>query len=295
MAMQTGPVYVPYPFPVVRRPGLFDAATGPLDLPTHARTGGIQYQTALCTGLPECYTIDCQSSGDRDTKSFSGDADEGGDIFTMLGEPFVVYSTVSCSPVGMTDADLRQYLFNRLVAGEQSTVERMFSQGDTDPESCGLVPGLPLDAGTTEVTTVAVDPVAALGLLESAVAADYGLPVTIHVPAILASYFMNLHLLEGGLRGNVWYSAMGNKIVFGNYLGLVPDGSAPAVGETWIYATAQVGIWRTPDSEIFATNRMQTLNRTTNLVTAVMEREYVVDYDTCVNYAAQVDITGVVV
>lgn len=283
MAVLTGRLYVNAPNPVVRRPGLFDAATGPLDLPVVAREGGIQYQTSVCE-LPQCYSVECQTDGGRDTKTFpSGPT-------TITGDPFVVYSEISCSPVGMTDEQLQRYLYERLTAGEQATVERVFSL-----QSCQQAPGLSNNAAVVTVTGAAVDPVKALSILEQTLANSYGLPATIHIPMALAAYFADLHLIcyEVGTPNNkVYYSSAGNKLVFGNYAGNTPAGAAPAANQAWIYATGQVAIWR--DSDTFATNRAMTLNRTTNLVTAVMERFYVVSFD-CMVLAAQTTLTGVVV
>lgn len=279
MAVLTGRVFLPgSPNPVVRRPGLFDAATGPLDLPVHARIGGLQYQTAVCD-LPDCYEVECQA--DHNSKTFDAGPD------TITGDPFVVYSEVSCSPVGMTDEQLRRYLFDRLSAGEQATVEQTFSR-----QLCGQAPGLSGNASAVTVTTAASDPVLALALLEQGLAGSYGLPGTIHAPIVMSAYFAYHHLVDK--VGAVWYTHAGNKVVFGNYAGRTPLDAAPAAGETWMYATGQVAVWRTSDAELFATDRAMTLNRTTNLVTAVMEREYVVTFD-CGIYAAQTDITGVVV
>jgi len=278
MAVLTGRVFLPNsPNPVVRRPGLFDAATGPLDLPINAREGGLQYQTAVCE-LPACYEVLCQDNGGRGTKSFlTGPS-------TITGDPFIVYSEITCSPVGMTDEQLQKYLYDRLTAGEQSTVENVFSR-----QSCGQAPGLSNNAAVVTVTAAAVDPVKSLSLLEAALAASYGMSGIIHVPMALAAYYTDLFLVEK--EGNLWYTRGGNKVVFGNYAGRTPVDAAPAANETWVYATGQVAIWR--DSETFATNRAMTLNRTTNKVTAVMERTYVVDFD-CLVLAAQTKITGVV-
>jgi hypothetical protein len=50
-----------------------------------------------------------------------------------------------------------------------------------------------------------------------------------------------------------------------------------------------VAIWRTPDSQLFIPEQMgQLINRSTNVFTIVMEREYVVSYD-C--YVAAVQCT----
>ena len=107
MASLTGPVYVPAPTnPAVARYGLFKATNGPLDLPIHARLGGLQYQTATCS-LPTCYEVLCASDVGRGTKTFAGGPT------TIVPLPFMVYSSLTCTPVGLTDDDLRGYLYDR--------------------------------------------------------------------------------------------------------------------------------------------------------------------------------------
>src|SRR5262245_17716730 len=108
------------PNPLAVRPGLFDAAVGPLPLSVHARIGGNQYQTGVCGDL-EGYSVLCQTDGGRGTKTFDDSPS------TVTGDPFVVYSSISCSPVGMTDQQLQQYLDQQLRAQEQAKVESIFS------------------------------------------------------------------------------------------------------------------------------------------------------------------------
>lgn len=281
MASVTGPVYVPAPNPVIARPGLFQVATGPLALPDHARIGGLQYQIAVCD-LPACYEVECLA--DHNEKTLTGE------VTLIEGDPFIVYSSVLCSPVGMDDAQLRSYLFNKLVAGEQAIVEQVFSL-----QSCAQAPGLSDNAAVEDVTPTpgtAIDLTRAISLLESAFYAANGLPGTIHVPAALGIYLAYMHLVEKDGRG-IWRTPMGSAISIGNYAGADPDGVAPAADETWVYMTGQVAIYRTADSDLFVTTRAETLNRATNQVTAVMEREYVVTFD-CLVLGVQVEITGVV-
>jgi hypothetical protein len=238
----------------------------------------LQYQIATCD-LPSCYEVECQA--DHNTKTLTGE------VTTITGNPFIVYSSVLCSPVGMTDEQLYQYLYTKLVAGEQAVVERVFSL-----QSCAQSPGLSNNADVTTVTTGPVDLVNAISQLETAFYAAHGLPGTLHMPAALGSYLFYMHQLDRDSRG-IWRTAMGTAVSLGNYAGNTPAGAAPAAGEVWVYMTGQVAIWRTPDSDLMVTNRAETLTRTTNTVTAVMEREYVVTFD-CLVLAAQVDITGVV-
>lgn len=279
MGVVSGRVYVPWPNALVPRPGLFQVATGPLDLPTHARIGGLQYETSTCA-FPSCYTVNCLSS--HGSKTLTNQRS------LILGDPFLVYSSIDCAPVGLTDERLHSFLYEELVAAEQAVVERTFST-----QACEQAPGLANNAGVVTLTSgTAVDPVKAVSLLEDWLYARYGLPGVLHVPAALTSYFDFLWLGDQDNRG-AWKTRMGTAISYGNYAGATPAGVAPAAGETWLYITGQVAVWRTPDSDLFYTTIAEVLNRTNNQLTAVMEREYVVTFD-CFIAAVQTKLTGVV-
>lgn len=252
--------YVDRPGSLVDRYGLFKVANGPLDLPVHARSGGLEYQTAVCD-LPTGYEVDCPAS--NTPKDF-----EAGGPSLITADPFVVRSDLECAPTGLTDAQLRQWLLERLKAGEQATVERIFSEG-TFGASPSLQGAELLDPSTSVTKAV--------GRLESWLYARYGLPGVIHVPAGAAAYMVN----GGGLQkdGQLWKTAIGSLLSFGNYAGTGPAAEVPTAGSVYIYITGQVTVWRAPDSEVFATPLAAALDRTTNQVYGQAEREYAVSYD----------------
>lgn len=274
MASLTGPVYVPAPNPVVPRYGLFRVATGPLDLPINARSGGLQYQISVCN-LPLDYEVECQA--DHNEKVI-----ESG-VATVSGGPFVVYSAVQCDTVGLVNwgqERVQRYLYDQLIAGEQATVEQVFSTG-----LAGQAPSL--QAGAVNLGT-AQGPVQAVGILEEWLYARYGLPGVIHAPMMAAPYFTGAHIVwaDGNpATSGIWRTEVGTAVSFGNYAGVGPTGES---GGTWLYITGQVAIWRTPDSELFVPPMGQVINRATNVLTTVMEREYVLTYD-C--YSAAVEVT----
>jgi hypothetical protein len=281
MASLTGPVYVPAPNPVIPRYGLFKVANGPLDLPIHARIGGLQYQTATCD-LPTCYEVLCASNVGRGTKTFSGGPT------TISPLPFIVYSSLTCTPVGLTDEDLDRYLRDRLYAGEQAIVENVFSL-----QSCGQSPGLSNNAAAVDPTggTGATDIMVAFSILENWLYARYGLPGVLHVPAIFGAFLQNFYLVEKDSRG-IWRTAMGTAVSIGDYAGKGLAGANPGAGKSWVYITGQAAVWRTPDTNLFVSRIPQVLNRATNQLTAVMEREYVVSVD-CFVAGVETAITGV--
>jgi hypothetical protein len=281
MASLTGPVYVPAPNPVIPRYGLFKVANGPLDLPVHARIGGLQYQTATCD-LPTCYEVLCASDVGRGTKTFSGGPT------TVSPLPFIVYSSLTCTPVGLTDEDLDRYLRDRLYAGEQAIVENVFSL-----QSCGQSPGLSNNLAAVDPTggTGATDIMVAFSILENWLYARYGLPGVLHVPAIFGAFLQNFYLVEKDSRG-IWRTAMGTAVSIGDYAGKGLAGGNPGAGKSWVYITGQAAVWRTPDTNLFVSRIPQVLNRATNQLTAVMEREYVVSVD-CFVAGVETAITGV--
>lgn len=273
MASLTGPVYVPAPNPVVPRYGLFRVATGPLDLPVNARSGGLQYQISTCN-LPLEYEVECQDS--HNTKVL-----ETG-ITTVTGAPFVVYSAIKCGTVGLVNwgaDEVRRYLYQQLVAGEQATVERIFSTG-----LVGQYPSLTTGAVNLGA---AQGPVQAVSLLEDWLYARYGPRGVIHAPIEAAPYFLGAYIMEqdnNAFTSGVWRTSTGTAVSFGNYAGTGPTGQAG----TWIYITGQVAIWRTPDIQLLDPPMDQLINYSTNVLTTVMEREYVLTYD-C--YSAAVNVT----
>lgn len=262
MASITGPVEVPAPNPVVPRPGLFQVATGPLELPVHGRIGGLWYEIGYC-GLPLGYTVACQSG--RASKTLTNTSS------LITGAPFIVYSAIKCSPVGNSQERVNDYLIDQLRAGEQAVVENLFSIGANEI-NLGLQNAATVNLGT------APDVISATAQLEAWLYARYGLPGVIHAPARSAAYFTNAVIVKQDQRG-IWRTDMGTAVSFGNYAGTGPTGQAVVAGTTWLYITGQVAIWRTPDSELFVTPYGEVLNRTGNVGTWVMEREYVVTYD----------------
>lgn len=267
MAALNGPIYVPAPNPVLPRYGLFDVATGPLDLPQHARIGGLEYETSTCT-LPVGYEVNCQA--DHETKDFNGS------IATTFGYPFIVYSGIECGSVGLLNYGqdrIRRYLFDQLVAGEQATVESILSTS-----SFGLTSGLANNASTVNLGA-ATDIVNGVALLENWLYARYGLPGVLHVPMVAAAYIKNAKLVHKASAMDPWRTVASTKVSFGNYAGVDVTGGAATAGSTWIYITGQVAIWRTPDSQLLDVPVGQVLNRSTNTVDIVLEREYVVSFD----------------
>jgi hypothetical protein len=256
------------------RYGLLQAAVGPLDLPIHARLGGLQYVNEIC-GEGVGYEVNCIDA--LDTKLW----DNGLEIVT--GVPFVVYSTILCGSVGFTQAEFNAMAVSRLISVEQTIVEQVFSSG-----SVGQAPSL---ANNTPAATVlpagGVTAVEVVSELENAIycTSQYGPPAYLHMPIAVINDLISQHLLSWD--GTRWRTPMGSIVSAGCYSNLSPVGVAPAAGTFWIYATGQTAIWRASDAQIQVAPVEGTLDRTTNQQLILAEREYVVTFE-CAAYAKAV-------
>lgn len=267
MAVVTGPVYVPAPNPTIPRYGLFSCATGPLDLPINARIGGLQYELSSCT-LPSGYEPNCQDQ--HAEKSFNGSID------TNQGYPFIVYAGIECGVVGLANwgqERIRRFLYAQLISGEQASVESIFSTS-----AYGQTTGLAYNPDAVDLGT-AVDIVDGVSQLEAWLYARYGLPGVLHIPAAAAAYMTRYKQAKRRSATEALSTGMGTLVSFGNYAGLSPTGGVAPDGSTYLYITGQVAIWRTPDSQLLDIPLGQIIDRSTNTVDIVMEREYVVTYD----------------
>jgi hypothetical protein len=256
------------------RYGLLQAAVGPLELPIHARMGGLQYVNEIC-GEGFGYEMNCID--DLDTKEFVN----GLEIVT--GVPFVVYSSILCGSVGFTQAEFNAMAVSRLLSVEQTIVEQVFSSGDV-----GQAPSLANNTPpATIIATGGVTAVEVVSELENAMycTSQYGPPAYLHMPIAVINDLASNHLISWD--GTRWRTPMGSIVSAGCYSNLDPDGDAAADGTFWIYATGQTAIWRSPDSEIQVIPIEGTLNRTTNQQLILAEREYVVTFE-CASYAKAV-------
>lgn len=260
------------------RYGLFQAAVGPLNLPVHARGGGVTYWETMCDG-GQGYEVNCLD--DLDTKVFN----EAG-LNVVAGVPFVVMSNFTCAPVGLSLPELDALALQKFHSVEQAIVEQVFSSGTfaaapalaNNPD----VVDLSATSGATEVVDV-------VSVLENAIycTSQYGAPAYLHVPVAVFNQLKSQHLIEfDGLR---WLTPSGSVISSGCYTALEPDGDTPAEGTFWIYATGQTVVWRTANGEEEVIPVEGALNRTTNQYTGLVEREYVVTFE-CAVYAMPVTL-----
>lgn len=197
------PVAAPEPRGI--RYGLLAAAAGPLDLPPHARGGGVQYEPVSC-GVARLYPVECPDGAD--VKVF----DDNDPLIDA--DPFVVYASLVCGSVGYTPAELEAKVKRRLANGEQGAAE------------LGLANALAA-AGTPTVDVAdPTDIVAVVAALEEWLYGEqgYGHWGVLHAPARVAAYAANDALIvqDGPLKrtpyGTVWS-------IGGGYSGALPGGS----------------------------------------------------------------------
>lgn len=258
------------------RYGIFQAAIGPLDFPdVHARGGGLWWANAMCGG-GQGYEINCIDL--LDPKVFNA---AGLDIVTLV--PFQVMSNFQCLFTSLEEAE--RFGRQKLLSVEQSQVEQIFSEG--------LFAQDPSLSGNADVVTVVVAASATLSdriaLLEQGIycTSQYGPRAVLHVPLPVFERMKTDHLIE--FDGRRWRTAVGTVVSTGCYSGLDPVGAAPAAGTYWMYITGQTVVYRTNNSDIEQIPVSGALNRTTNVYTGLVEREYAVGFE-CGIYAIPVTL-----
>lgn len=267
------------------RYGIFQASIGPLDIPGHARNGGLQYVTAVCG---EGFGYDNACIADLASKVATWT--ENGTT-TVLGVPFLVLATVQCGSVGYDFEEQKAFVMERLRSVEQSQVEEMFSTG-----AGALFPALLTADGIETVTGGGTTVVEVLSELERArycgtatTDIQYGPRAVLHVPIPVLNELKAQHVIE--FDGTRWRTPLGTVVSAGCYAGNDPDGVAAADGVFWMYITGQTTIWRSSDEFVMdnIAPAEGSLDRTTNQFMMLAEREYVITYE-CGGFAKPVTL-----
>lgn len=277
------PLLVPKPTPSMPlRYGLLQAAVGPLDLPIHGRNGGVRYVTPLC-GEGFGYEIEC--IGAQNSKA----GDFGDSLNTVTGVPFIIYATMQCGTVGFNYNEFQALIVERLKGVEQAMLEEIFSTATfaAAPALTTAAGGIAVLAGTGVTAVEVVSELERAMYCGGTLNTAYGPPAYLHMPIPVLNELKSQHLIE--FDGTRWRTPLGTVVSAGCYAGNSPVGVAPADGSFWIYITGQTAIWRTPDSAIQVAPVEGSLNRTTNQMMMLAEREYVVTFE-CAGYAKQVTL-----
>lgn len=248
---------VPAPEPLRRRYGLFDAASGPIDLPSHGEGGGVRFVPVTC-GEAYAYGVTCYSGEvAAPAKPLDGDNEE------VQAGVFVVLATLNCGSVGYTDEEFRTKVLRRLEATEQAAVEGALWSGlDFEGNSLG---NLALDSEASAVPTN-YDPgliTDVVGALERYAYTDnqYGGVAYIHAPVEVAAFAAEAGLIiNDGPNRKV--TPLGSVWSFGAY----PAGS--------VIVTGQTAVWRAPEIQVY-----HSFDQNTNEVVLVAERAYSVGFE----------------
>lgn len=247
---------VPAPQPLRRRYGLFDAASGPLDLAPHGEGGGVTYVPDTC-GEAYAYGITCYNADNpAPAKPLDPDAEQ---VETGV---FGVLSTINCSAVGYTLEEYRAKVRRRLEGAEQAAVERSLWTGqDFEGNDLGI---RSLD-GEAENIASGYDP----GLITDVIGAleryayttqGYGYQAYIHAPVEVSAFGHEAGLILKD--GNRLVTPMGSIWSFGAY----PSGE--------VIITGQTTVWRAPEIQVY-----DSFENASNLRLMLAERAYAVSFD----------------
>lgn len=215
---------------------------------------------------------------------------------------FVVYAEFDCATVGNEQA--QQAAERALAMAEPWQVEHAFWTGLAGGQAGAQTVVFPhlaanaqvLDAngillqtqainvtgvGSIGVTGDTTNITTALGLLEGALANCYDGVGVIHVPQLAVPSI-------GGLinSGPQMKTKNGNLVAIGaGYPGTGPDGSVRAGNTVWLYATGNVFGFRSA-IRVRAPQGASSINRSTNTISMIAERTYVLGWDCC-HFAVQ--------
>lgn len=242
-----------------RRYGLFDAASGPLDLPAHGEGGGVRFIPTGC-GTAVAYGVDCYAPGAAPAKPLNGDAPE---VSTGV---FVALATLNCGAVGYTRPEYEAKVRRMLEGSEQAVVEDALWTGeDYQGNALGI---LNLDdeassIGTDYDANVITDVVGALERY-AYTTNQYGGVAYIHAPVEVAAEAANAGLIvpeSPGPNGRK-LTPLGSVWVFGAY----PSGE--------MIVTGQTTVWRSPEVQVHTS-----FENASNEILTIAERAYSVAFE----------------
>ncbi len=297
--IEAGPAYKPLRF------GLMSAVEQPL-AQDHWRLGLLR-QPIVCDGADSILALPCiVTGGPAMVPTVSGAP-------AIASEPFRVYAWIQCAPVGYGDdlADLRVRTEAALTNGEARAVEHIVWTGSPTATGVGggtmyphLASNTPVAASPMGALTVekqpaaqvltsgtALDVVEAVGLLEGALGLCYGGEGVIHVPRSALVHLQARHIIEQ--QGQQLRTIGGNVVVgYSSNDRMGPDGTTPAAGQGWFYATGGVQVYRSginPRGVVPS----EFVGRRDNSTVYLVERTYAITWDCCL-LAAQVQLGGIV-
>jgi hypothetical protein len=236
-------------------------------MPAHMQTSGAQWWSEAC-GSAHLYPPACASPP---YPAFTYDLEDG--LFNVY--PFVVYASITCTPVAESEDDARRKALERLRLGEQYAAEKALWGGGEGVtgifetlEAAGKI--VHLADQTTVVDGVSV-------LEQQAATSKYFGPLFIHARPRMAAYLASRQLIRPWHSGDAehLYSHYGSEFVFGaGYSGEKWDGTDPSATAENMYITGRVLVWR--QEEIFVSPPNQVLDKTTNQRGVLAMRAYAI-------------------
>jgi hypothetical protein len=211
------------------------------------------------------------------TGSFA-DKDLDQDNLDASFAPFTVYMAARCSPLSVSETELRSRARLAFEAIESQGVEMELANGIANPDNPHF------GDANADLISGAQSPVVALALLERAIA-NTGRKGLIHAdPAVTTAWAQYLQS-DGEMLTTI---ANGTQVISGDgYSEIDPAGGSlnDPVSEGWAFATGPVLIYRSEMEILFG------FDQTINDQVALAERGYLVTWDTTPQTGVLVDFT----
>lgn len=204
--------------------------------------------------------------------------------------PFTAYLPDQCSTFRIADEnEFRQRILTAFYAVESSIVAREFLSGSEVSSNPHLADG----TGDFPNANTAVTPPSALALLEAAIAAS-GRSGVIHVsPQMLTTLGGTGHIILNERLG-VHRTIAGTLVVAdaGYADGDTPSGHTPATAtQEWIFASGAIDLRRTQPI-VLPEDLWMAVDRSTNDLEYIVERHYLISWDTTIHASVLADRCG---
>lgn len=265
--------------------GLLSAITPTPGLDPHWMSSGFEIEELLCGPSVTGFTDECPPASPF-VKPLTRSTE-----FCHV-DPFVLIGSYKCPPVGRPANEAFEIARQRLLKWEGHQLEKTLWTGAVANGTGFINPSFAFGNPECDVLPVdvhaggAVDPVAAISLLESALGDSSGCGL-IHVPFGLGAYLKNFRLLEKD--GNAYYTPTGYRVVLGHgYPGSGPANAAAAANESWIFATGPITM-ASSDMMQVPDNLVEGFNRMVNDVEIRAERFYALGFS-CALFAVRVSL-----
>lgn len=268
--------------------GLLSAANILTGVDPHWASSGFELEEQLCGSGVVSFVSECPPA-----TGFTKPADRSVEYCHV--DPFEVVGSYKCPPIGqpgVSGADAFEIARQRLLRWEGFAVEETFWTGVVSNGSGFVSPSLAFGNPDCDITPVdvssggAVDPVAAISLLEGALGDTTGCGV-IHAPYELGAYLANFLLLVK--EGDAYYTPTGFRVVLGHgYPGTGPSNAAAAADEMWIFGTGPISVLQSNVLQL-PENIAEGVNRQVNDLEIRAERTYAVGFS-CALFAVRVSL-----